>query len=64
MKIPKLISLVTLSLVIVPCVLFFFNIISLDLTKWLTLAGTIGWFAATPLWMGRETHSDQPAKNS
>ena len=49
----KLASLVTLGLVIVPCVLYFAGMIGLGTVKGTALVGTIGWFIATPLWMGR-----------
>lgn len=49
----KLVSLLTLACVIVPCLLFFAGLVGLDTVKWLSLLGTWGWFIATPLWMGR-----------
>lgn len=52
-KIAKLVSLITLAGVIVPCWLFFAGLIGLDTVQWLSLLGTCGWFIATPLWMGR-----------
>lgn len=54
----KIASLITLSLVIVPCLLYFGGLIDLDTVKWTALAGTIGWFIATPLWMSRELPID------
>lgn len=56
--IAKIISLITLGLVVVPCFLFFAGAIGLDAVKWAALAGTIGWFAATPFWMSRELPID------
>ena len=54
-SIAKIISLIALSLVVVPCVLCFLNTIELDAVKWAALAGTIGWFVFTPIWMGRDS---------
>lgn len=51
-------SLLTLGLVIVPCLLFFAGLISLETVKWTALLGSIGWFVATPYWMGRELPID------
>jgi hypothetical protein len=58
MNIVKLASLMALSLVIVPCLLYFNGTINLDAVKWTALAGTVGWFTATPLWMSRELPVD------
>jgi hypothetical protein len=54
----KIASLITLSLVIVPCLLYFAGMIELAAVKWTALVGTIGWFIATPLWMGRKLPID------
>jgi len=54
----KLASLLALLLVITPCLLYFGNLIGLSAVKWLALAGTIAWFIATPLWMGRDLQPD------
>ena len=54
----KIISLITLSLVIVPCLMYFIGVIGLDTVKWAALVGTRGWFIATPLWMSRELPVD------
>lgn len=54
----KIVSLVTLGLVIIPCLLYFASAISLDAVKWSALVGTIGWFVATPIWMSRELPVD------
>lgn len=56
--IAKMISLITLGLVIVPCLLHFMGMIGLDAVKLAALVGTIGWFVATPLWMGRDLSVD------
>lgn len=54
----KIVSLITLSLVIFPCLFYFAGAIELDTVKWTALAGTLGWFVATPLWMSRELSID------
>ena len=51
-------SFVALLLTIVPCLLFMSETLSLDTAKWTALAGTIIWFAVTPLWMGRSLVPD------
>ena len=57
-NIAKTVSLITLCLVIVPCLLYFAGAIGLDGVKWTALAGTIGWFISTPMWMSRELPVD------
>ena len=57
-QIAKIASLITLGFVVVPCLLYFAGVIGLDGVKWTALVGTIGWFIATPLWMGRELPLD------
>jgi hypothetical protein len=57
-SVAKIVSLITLSLVIVPCLLLFAGVIELDAVKWTAFAGTIGWFIATPLWMSRKLPVD------
>ncbi|MEM6365775.1 MAG: hypothetical protein AAF745_15200 [Planctomycetota bacterium] len=54
----KVVSLITLGLVIVPSVLQFLGMMELDTVKLTALIGTIGWFVATPIWMGRESSVD------
>ncbi len=54
----KIVSLIALGLVIVPCLLHVAGVIGLDSVKWIALAGTIGWFIATPLWMSRKLSVD------
>ncbi|GAA5510989.1 hypothetical protein [Novipirellula caenicola] len=56
--IAKIVSLIALSAVIVPCLLYFGGTIDLATVKWTALAGTIGWFLATPMWMSRELPKD------
>ncbi len=49
----KVVSLIALLLTIVPGIVLWMGGLSLDIVKICALIGTIGWFAATPLWMGR-----------
>lgn len=56
--ITKILSLVALAIVLVPCLLFFKGAIEQETMQWLALAGTILWFAVTPLWMGKELPVD------
>jgi len=49
----RLVSLVSLVGTILPPILFFTDHIGLDATKFWMLVATIGWFAATPVWMDR-----------
>jgi len=39
---------------ILPSGLYLLGLISLAGCRWTMLAATVAWFAATPLWMGRE----------
>ncbi|QEG02425.1 hypothetical protein Mal15_65460 [Stieleria maiorica] len=57
-NIAKLVSLVTLGLVIGPCLLYFTGTIGLDTVKVAALVGTVGWFIATPMWMSRKLPVD------
>ncbi len=50
----KLVSWVGLAATVVPCLLYYFNAIDLGAVKAITLVGTLVWFVATPLWMGRQ----------
>jgi hypothetical protein len=54
----KIASLVSLLLVVVPCLLFIAGSVNLSVVKWTALVGTIGWFIATPLWMSRDLSAD------
>ncbi len=56
--IAKILSLVALILVVVPCALFFAGKIGLDAVNWTALAGSIGWSIPTPVWMSRELPVD------
>ncbi len=50
----KLISLLGLSLTIIPAVLVFTETIELPLSKTLMLVGTLLWFCTAPFWMNKE----------
>ena len=49
----QLLSLLSFTAVSCPCLLYFAGGIGLETVQWLALLGTIGWFVATPVWMGR-----------
>ena len=57
-SIAKIVSLMTLCLVVVPCFFYFVGAIDLNAVKWTAITGTIGWFIATPIWMSRELPVD------
>lgn len=50
----KIVSLIALVATIAPCLLFYFGALDLNSMKWVTLAATIVWFIATPIWMSRD----------
>ena len=54
----KIVSLIALGAVMVSCLLYFSGAIGLDAMQWSALAGTIGWFVATPMWMDRRLPVD------
>jgi hypothetical protein len=56
--IAKIVSLVALTATIVPSLLYFAGAMGHDAVKWSALAGTVVWFVATPLWMGRDLPKD------
>jgi len=56
--IAKIISLLALMTTIIPSVLLFVGAVDHEAVKWIALGGTIAWFIATPLWMGRELPLD------
>ncbi len=56
--IAKVVSLIALLAVILPCLIYFTGGMDHGAVKVLALAGTIGWFIATPIWMGRELPKD------
>jgi hypothetical protein len=55
--IAKSISWICLVLVGLPSVLSYLGWMDLNAVQWLALVGSVGWFIATPLWMGREAKS-------
>ena len=54
----KLVSLVALAATIVPSLLYVAGMIGHEPVKWLALLGTIVWFIATPMWVGRKLPID------
>lgn len=54
----KLVSLVALAATIGPSLLYFGGAIDHGTVKVATLAGTIVWFIATPMWMSRKLPVD------
>lgn len=52
--IARIVSWMALAATIVPALLFFADRLELAELKTWMLAGTIAWFAATPLWMDRK----------
>lgn len=54
----KTISLVALAATILPSLMYLTGSATHDMVKWAALAGTIGWFAVTPLWMGQKLEPD------
>jgi hypothetical protein len=54
-QLAKLASWIGLAATAAPCLLFYFNAIDLNAMKTITLIGTLVWFIATPIWMGRES---------
>lgn len=54
----KTISALALAATIVPSLLLFFGILSPGFVTAAALLGTVAWFVATPVWMGRELPVD------
>lgn len=52
------ISLVALALMILPSTLYFAGVIEHNVVTSAALVGTVVWFIATPVWMGRELPID------
>lgn len=48
-----IISVLAVTAVVLPSLLFMFSLVSLPSVKWVALIGTIAWFATAPLWIGR-----------
>lgn len=56
--ISKIASLIALAVTVIPSLVYFMGALDSEPMKWVALAGTIAWFIATPLWMGREPRID------
>lgn len=54
----QIISLISFCAVSLPCLLLFNGSLDLETVQWLACLGTIGWFVATPIWMGRSAIVD------
>ena len=54
----KIISLLALAATIAPCLLYFGGTIEHGAVKVAALIGTVVWFIATPMWMGRDAPID------
>lgn len=54
----KIVSWCALAATIVPSLMSFLGVLSLNMVSLTALIGTIVWFAATPFWMGREKPVD------
>ncbi|MBN1911524.1 MAG: hypothetical protein JW818_17415 [Pirellulales bacterium] len=50
----QIVSWLALAGTILPSVAFLAGSVGLPSVQWTMLAATVVWFAATPLWMGRE----------
>lgn len=53
--IAKIVSLVSMLAVSVPCLLLLAGTLELSTVQGLALLGTVGWFASAPVWMGHQT---------
>ena len=58
-KIALIISLICLTMTLVPAFLVFFQVIPLETNKHLMLAGTIGWFLTAPYWMDKKEKAEE-----
>lgn len=50
----KLLSFVCLALTVVPALLVFAGMLTLDQHKTLMAVGMVGWFVVTPFWMRKQ----------
>ena len=48
------VSICSLLLTIIPAILVFNGVMTLDMDKSLMLIGTVGWFITAPYWMNKE----------
>lgn len=53
MTVTKILSLIALATILLPCLLYCVGVMQLTSTQTAVLLGTVVWFCATPLWMGR-----------
>ena len=51
----KIVSLIGLLATIVPSLLVFWGVITLDSNKVLMIIGTLLWFSTAPFWMNKKT---------
>ena len=56
--IAKVVSFLALACTFVPCLLYFAGAVDHATVRTLALLGTVVWFVATPMWMGRELPID------
>jgi hypothetical protein len=54
----KIVSWIALAATIVPSILSFLGMLSLNTVSSIALIGTIVWFIVTPLWMDRKPEVD------
>jgi len=54
----KIISLMALTLVVAPSLLYVVGASGLETAKWTALVGTVGWFLSAPMWMSRKLSVD------
>ena len=54
-------SIACLALTLIPSFLVFGGMISLEVSKTLMLAGTIGWFCSAPFWMNKKEEEEGSA---
>lgn len=54
-SIQKLVSIVALVVMILACLLFFYDVVTIDVMKWIVLGSTVAWFATAPLWIGNRS---------
>ena len=54
-----LLGIIGLGLTVIPSVLVFIDLISIDLNKILMLLGTILWFLVAPFWFSKTRHEKE-----
>ena len=50
----ELVSFLGLGATILPALIYFARLIDLNAVQWSAFIGTVLWFVATPIWMGRD----------